>query len=101
MEEFYKEHGLNVEEVEKELFKKEIFDEILEKFDNGLLTYKGKRGVDIKVTNAKQAYAMACAISEKAWKKRQGEPSSGDSAHPAGCCDGPSIQNYFSKATLQ
>lgn len=50
-------------------FKKKVFDEILEQFEIGELTFKGRGGVDVKVTSKKQALAMAFAMSNKAWKR--------------------------------
>ena len=66
-------------EIVERLFKQEIFADIMRKFDSQTLTYKGKGGINIPVTNKKQAYAMAMAISDKAWnrhsKNQQAPPS--------------------------
>ncbi|KAI9087785.1 hypothetical protein DFS34DRAFT_598512 [Phlyctochytrium arcticum] len=75
MNEFYKQHGLLASEVEEELFKKDIMDEVLNKYDNGLLTFKGKGGVVTTVTNSKQAFAMAHAIAKKKWQRVHAEES--------------------------
>lgn len=56
-------------EIREALFKQEIFADIMCKFDSQTLTYKGKGGIEQPVTNKKQAYAMAMAISDKAWKR--------------------------------
>lgn len=56
---------------EETLFKKMAADDILERFHRGELEYKGKLGAVIKVTSPQQAYAMAMAMSEKAWKRKQ------------------------------
>ena len=69
LNDFYLQNGLDPQIVEEELFKKDIFDDIMEKFNTGVLTFKGKGGVKCKVTNPKQAYAIACSISERQWKK--------------------------------
>lgn len=70
MESFYQKHGIDATLLEQELYKRDVFNEIMDKFEQGLLTYKGKGGVEVKVTNPKQAYAMACAMSQRAWKRR-------------------------------
>ena len=66
-------------EIEEGLFKQEIFADIMSKFDSQTLTYKGKGGINIPVTNKKQAYARVMAICNKAWtrhsKNHQAPPS--------------------------
>lgn len=66
MDSFYKVHGINEKSVIKEQLKQEKFQEIMEKFEMGKLTYQ-KRGSAEKVTNKKQAFAMAQAFEDKHW----------------------------------
>lgn len=60
---------MDCRKADEELYKSQVFTEILEKFDRGLLTYTGKNGVEVKVTSSKQAWAMAHAMSTKAAKR--------------------------------
>lgn len=72
-------------EAEKNLFQQEIFADMMDKFDAGLLTYTGKGGIQQKVTNSKQAYAMAMGISERQWKRYKAQQ------------DTQKIDNFFKK----
>ncbi|KAJ3043849.1 hypothetical protein HK097_001647, partial [Rhizophlyctis rosea] len=67
MDAFYTQHGINEDAIVKEQLKQEKFQEIMTKFDMGILTYS-KRGFPEKVVNKKQAFAMAHAYSEKHWR---------------------------------
>ncbi|KAI9101678.1 hypothetical protein DFS34DRAFT_683821 [Phlyctochytrium arcticum] len=64
-DDFYEKRDMCVEEVYPESLKREIMDEILDKFDEGTLTHRGT-----PVTNPKQAYAMARAIAKKKWREQ-------------------------------
>jgi len=64
MESFYKLHGIDEQTVIKTQLKQEKFQEVMEKFEMGKLTYgNGSQ----KVTNKKQAFAMACKYADKHW----------------------------------
>ena len=66
MEDFYKQHGLDKDTVVKEQLKQKKSQEIMDRFEAGILTYM-KHGYPETVTNKKQAYAMAFQYSEKHW----------------------------------
>ena len=70
MEQFYELHGLDQQTVECEIEKKRVFDEIMNKFEEGTLMCRGKGGTERVVTNSKQAYAIACSMSERAVRRK-------------------------------
>ena len=67
MEDFYKQHGLDETTVVKEQLKQQIFQDVMQKFEAGKLTYM-KRGTPEKVTNKKQALAIAFQYSDMRWQ---------------------------------
>lgn len=69
MEEFYHTHDVDTKETEACIAEQEVFQDIMDKFEQGELTYNGKGGTPTKVTNPKQAYAIAIKMSER--KRRE------------------------------
>ncbi|DAC81656.1 TPA_asm: hypothetical protein [Powellomyces chytrid fungus MELD virus 3] len=69
---------LSEQELEDIQLGQEVFQEIMDKFAAGSLTYMGRGGHEMIVTNPKQAYAMATAISERAVRKAHSQQSDHD-----------------------
>ena len=64
-------NNIDYDKVEEELFKNEIYQEIMQQFEDGQLMRRGKGNIEVPVTNPKQAYAIAMSMCERNWKRHK------------------------------